>query len=77
MCDEEGGRDMIRIICREQDCGVAANVGGEVVIEYKTFTAYIPALEKWLRAKGKYNERMVVGAECVDVDIDGNEEAGA
>ena len=38
---------MIRYICREDDIGAAANVGGPVQSTYHTFTD-VAAVERWI-----------------------------
>jgi hypothetical protein len=59
----------LRIVCREDDAGMAANVGGSVLTTLKTFDIEHPELEAWLReqhAPGmKYWHRQIVGVEIV------------
>jgi hypothetical protein len=57
---------MLRIICRTDDAGMAANVGGSVCTEHRTFDVELPELEAWLREpQGTYGHRQVTGVELV------------
>ncbi|MGE5523423.1 MAG: hypothetical protein ACM3SS_06900 [Rhodospirillaceae bacterium] len=57
---------MIRLVVRTCDAGMAANVGGEVCVEYKTFDVDVPELEAFLREVGTYSFKNIVGAELLD-----------
>ena len=57
---------MIRIICRVDDASMAANVGGSVQTEFKTFDIEHPELEAWLKDVGTYSQRYVAGAERIE-----------
>lgn len=54
---------MIRLIVREDNCGMAANVGGDVHTTYKTFDVDLPDLEAYLRVKETWTERRLIGVE--------------
>jgi hypothetical protein len=54
---------MLRIICVAVEYGRAANVGGPPHTEHKTFEVDAPAVEAWLREKGGWQDRSVVGIE--------------
>lgn len=55
---------MLRIIICQTDCAAAANVGGPVEIEYRTFDIEAPEVEAYLRAEvGSYARRQIVGTE--------------
>lgn len=57
---------MIRLIARSADRGAAANVGGPVDTEYKTFDVDLPEVEAWLlKNSGKYLWSEIVGAEII------------
>lgn len=56
---------MIRIIVRESDAGMAANVGGDVHTKYRTVDIVCEELEALLRARDNYISRTVIGAELV------------
>ena len=56
---------MIRLICSETDAGMAANVGGPVTVNHKTFDVELPEVEVWLTAKLPYAERRFVGIEIL------------
>jgi hypothetical protein len=68
---------MIRIVVQTCDCGMAANVGGNVMISVKTFDVDLPELETHLREyedELKHNtrtntitywHRCVIGAEVL------------
>lgn len=56
---------MLRFICRETDIGAAANVGGPVHVEHKTFTEP-DKLEEWLRVKSQWITRECVGVEVAE-----------
>jgi hypothetical protein len=57
---------VIRIIVRSSDCGAAANVGGPVYTDYRTFDVDIPELEEFLREQRTYLVREVVGVEVLE-----------
>jgi len=58
---------MIRIIVRHDNCGMAANVGGAVFTEFKTFDISAPEVEKYLkRDAGTYKQTQIVGVELVE-----------
>lgn len=58
---------MLRIVVRTDDAAMAANVGGAVKTEYRTFEIEAPELEAFLREPtGKnwsYVERQAIGIE--------------
>lgn len=57
---------MIRLVMRQDDMGHAANAGGPIVTEYKTFDVDIPQLELWLRENGGiYMQRQLAGIELL------------
>lgn len=57
---------MIRLIMREDDMGHAANAGGPVVTQFKTFDVDLPAVEEWLRqSSGIYSQRQLAGIELL------------
>lgn len=57
---------MIRFICREDNAGMAANVGGEVETKFVTIDGDTFALEAWLTMKvDNYTVRHFVGIEIV------------
>jgi hypothetical protein len=64
---------MVRIIVQTSDAGMAANVGGNVETDVKSFDIEAPALEAYLRqyARSKvrgeatYWHRSVIGAEVL------------
>lgn len=57
---------MIRLVMRQDDMGHAANSGGPVVTEYKTFDIEAPQVETWLRENsGLYMQRQLVGIEVL------------
>ena len=63
----------LRIIVRTDDAGMACNVGGEVLSEFKTFDVDLPELEKFLRevqqaGQTRFSHRQVVGVEIMDED---------
>lgn len=63
---------MIRIIVRTDDASMAANVGGAVHTEYRTFAVDLPEVEAFLRetAKFQYTQRQVTGIELVTPSSD-------
>lgn len=69
---------MIRLICRETDCGAAANVGGPVEVSHKTFEIDIPVVEQWLREhigeSFSYYTRSIVGFEFIEQRTPGNDQ---
>ena len=60
---------MIRIICFENDCSDAANVGGPNKLSMKTFDVDIPEVEAWMEeafSQGwKYVTRGFSGIEII------------
>lgn len=62
----EGG-DMLRIIIKSDDASMAANAGGSVLVEYKTFNVSLPQVEAYLSATLSSNlaHRQVVGIELL------------
>jgi hypothetical protein len=54
---------MIRLIMREDDASMAANVGGGVRTTYKTFRMHLPTIEHYLREQQSYVQRYIVGVE--------------
>jgi len=56
----------IRIIVREDDAAMAANVGGDVHTQFRTFDIEHAELERLLRGQeSAYVERRVVGVELL------------
>jgi hypothetical protein len=61
---------MLRVVVRTDDGGMAANIGGAVHSEIKTFDVEASALEVFLREKmGTYGQRQVVGVELIEKEI--------
>ena len=60
----------IRVVARIDDAIMAANVGGSVLVTYRTFEVEMPVVEAFLRAEpeSKYEHRQVVGIELVSKD---------
>ena len=58
---------MVRILVRTCDAGMAANVGGEVDVQYKTFDCYLPELEAFVQEAiaWTYTSRSIIGAEIL------------
>ncbi len=60
---------MIRVICRDVNIGAAANVGGPVDIEHRTFDVELTAIETWLKEPSVMNDhyrtREVIGFELL------------
>ena len=56
---------MIRFVCFEADAGMAANVGGPVKVENKTFDFDLPEFEAWLKEEKSYTNRGFVGIELL------------
>lgn len=63
---------MIRIIVKDDDAGMAANIGGTVLSYVKSFEVELPELEKFLReywdaspSAKSYWHRQVIGIELV------------
>lgn len=57
---------MIRIIVRSENYGRAANVGGSVDVEYKTFDVDLPEVEAYLREQHTWEApKQVVGVEVL------------
>jgi len=64
---------MLRIIIRETDCSGAANVGGPVHQNIKSFDVDLPEVEAYLleyKGKGRieYLTREVIGVEIREVE---------
>jgi len=64
----------LRVVVRTDDAGMAANVGGSVLSEFKTFDIDAPELEAFLREytdRSKtgtcYWHRQVIGAEVIAI----------
>jgi hypothetical protein len=55
----------VRLIVREDDAGMAANVGGSVLTTYTTFDIDLPDLERYLRNTGSFYHVQLVGAELL------------
>jgi hypothetical protein len=55
----------LRIILQGVNYGAAANVGGPVFTEFKTFDIEAPEIEAWLSETIPYGHRQVAGAEVV------------
>ena len=54
----------LRILCTETDFGLAANVGGPVNVNHKTFDLPCsPELEAWLADVDKWRARTIHGVE--------------
>lgn len=54
----------MRIIVRTDYAGMAANVGGSVLTEFRTFDVSTPEVEAFLAEKlGSYDQRQVIGVE--------------
>jgi hypothetical protein len=56
---------MVRIVCLEADAGFAANMGGPVKQEVKTFDVNLPLVEEWLRKSEPFCQRSFVGIELL------------
>ncbi len=56
---------MIRLIVRTDDAGMAANVGGSVLVQYRTFDVDLPEVEAFIASVGSLAHRQVVGVELV------------
>ena len=66
---------MIRLLCAEDDAGMAANIGGAVVTTIRSFDGDVTAMEEWLTEKiGNYRQRRFVGIEIV-VSVLGHDDA--
>jgi hypothetical protein len=67
---------MLRLVIREDDAAMAANVGGHVQTTYRTFDVDLPHVEAWLTVDPRmhYTQRVLVGAEVLPVEP---EKAGA
>lgn len=60
---------MIRVIVTTVNAGAAANVGGPVHVQHKTFDVSAPALEAFMSEKlGSYTERSIAGVEVIEGD---------
>jgi len=60
---------MIRIIVVTTDYGDAANVGGPVHVDYRTFEVEAPEVEQYLNSGPKsYGGRSIVGVEFTPGD---------
>jgi hypothetical protein len=61
----------LRIIVRDDDAGMACNVGGAVHTSFRTFVIEAPEVEAFLRAsasaKNSYLQRQIAGVELIDV----------
>lgn len=60
----------LRLIVRTDDGNMAAQIGGGVLVQYRTFDVDLPEVEAFLRAGGSnsgndYSFRQLVGAEVV------------
>lgn len=60
-------RSILRVICVSVDAGAAANVGGPVHIDHKTFDVpATPELVKWLEVNPRsYISRSIQGVELI------------
>lgn len=57
---------MIRITVRTDDAGMAANVGGSVFSEYRSFEVAAPELEQFLVAElSIYAHRQIISHEII------------
>ena len=57
---------MIRIIVRTDNAGMAANVGGSVLTEMRTFDVDVPEVDAFLRERlDTYQHRQVIGIEVL------------
>ena len=62
---------MIRVIVVSAYAGMAANVGGPVQTEYKTFDIEAPDLEAFVTAQmGSCDQRSIVGIEVLNQEQD-------
>ncbi len=61
----------LRVIVRTDSCDMAANVGGAVYSEHKTFDmACPPDLADYLAEKmGSYSQRQIIGWEVLRSDV--------
>ena len=57
---------MIRLIVQTDDASMAANVGGSVHTDFRSFDLDHPALEAFLRERERYIERRLIGCELLD-----------
>ena len=57
---------MLRVLCRMEDAGKAANVGGSVDCEYKTFDVDLPEVEEYIRPQPDLTYRYV---EVIGVEV--------
>lgn len=60
---------MLRVIVKDTDGGRACNVGGDVVVSYRTFDIAAPEVEAHLRNQGSYSDSQVVGVELLPAPI--------
>jgi hypothetical protein len=56
---------MVRLIVCVTDAGAAANVGGPVSVEYKTFDIDNDFLQKLVTPAHTYQTRFICGAEVI------------
>ena len=58
---------MIRIIAKYDNCGMAANLGGSVLSQIKTFDFELPELEQYLLSANSdtYSHVQVIGVEVL------------
>jgi len=59
---------MIRVIVRNDDAKMAANVGGSVHTTLKTFDYDLPDLERWLAKDSSLSHAQVIGVEIIKPD---------
>ena len=61
---------MLRLIFATTDAGRAANCGGPVIVEHKTFDVDLPDVEQWLSEpktqQWSYIDRCFVGLEVLE-----------
>lgn len=64
----------LRLIIRTDDANMAAHVGGDVLVQYRTFDVILPEVEEFLCAVSrsgdhKFSHRQVVGVEVVQSSL--------
>lgn len=57
---------MLRVIVRTDGAGMAANVGGSVLTDFRTFDVDLPEIEALLREPlDNFTHRQIVGVELI------------
>ena len=58
---------MIRILAKDDDATMAANIGGSVLSTYRTFDVDLPEVEAWLisRQGNAYAQAQIIGWELL------------